>query len=301
MRGFLFYLLTFKKVLLIFIYPIFSAQNFLFRKIRQKIENYLIFQPTRFRGKRVDKELLGKFTPQRFVNLEGVRLYGWYIKAQENMPTILHFHGQAESIMGSQETAKFALRNGYGIFMLSYRGHYKSWGTPTEQGLYNDAQTAIHQLNKLGVNNDNIIIWGHSLGSAVAIETASHNDVRAVVLQSPIKNIQSAANDVCTFFFKGIRIPFVKLILKMAIHQIWNINFEQKFDNLGKIDKIHCPVLILHAKYDRITPFKNSKELAAKSNNAELFVSDSGSHWDSNWCFNKVKSFVDNLNVLLLK
>ena len=96
------------------------------RFFRMGIENYLIFQPAKLRAVRIKRDLLGKFKTLRFITLDGARLFAWFIKPQENKPTILYFHGQAESILNHQDIAEFALKNGYGLFMLSYRGHYLS-------------------------------------------------------------------------------------------------------------------------------------------------------------------------------
>src|SRR5574344_1567292 len=175
MKKFIFYLLLIKKFIYLFLYPIFLKGK-LFDRIRIQIENYLIFQPSHLRAKKIDRDLLKKFSTQRFVSLDGVRLYGWYIKPKsEKSPVILHLHGQAESILSNQDVVKFALDKGYGIFLLSYRGHYRSAGLPSEKGVYTDAQTAISQLKALGINSERIFLWGHSLGTAVAIETALLN------------------------------------------------------------------------------------------------------------------------------
>ncbi len=145
--------------------------------------------------------------------------------------------------------ALYCLNKGFGLFMLSYRGHYKSAGKPTEQGVYNDAQAAILQLKKLGVEQDKIILWGHSLGSIVALETAVHNNVLGVILQSPIKEIKSAAIGVFNFYYKRLHLPF---LANLAQDYIEKMNFIQKFDAISKIKIIKCPILLLHPKKEEI-------------------------------------------------
>lgn len=120
--------------------------------------------------------MLKKINPQRFINPEGIKLYAWFIKPKDKMPVILHLHGQAEFILSHQDVALYCLNKGFGLFMLSYRGHYKSAGKASEQGIYNDAQAAIKHLKKLGVDEDKIILWGAFLGTAVALETAINNN-----------------------------------------------------------------------------------------------------------------------------
>lgn len=292
MRKIFFYLIILKKALLLSIYPLFSKDGEIFVTVRKKIENYLIFQPSRLRARRIQRGLLKKINPQRFINSEGIKLYAWFIKPQNKMPVILHLHGQAESILTHQDIALYCLKEGFGLFMLSYRGHYKSGGIASEEGVYNDAQAAILQLKKLGVDEDKIIIWGHSLGSVIAIETAVKNNVSGVILQSPIKEIKSAGIDVYNFYYTRLHLGFLGNTMSKYIEKM---DFIQKMDALNKIKKVKCPILILHSKTDRIAPYNNSIELAEKNPLAQLHINETGTHWDANWCLDRVFEFTKSL------
>lgn len=292
MQKWLYYLLFFKKIFYVMTYPFFMGKSRLSRLIRLSMENYLIFQPAKLRMKRVHRNLLNKFKTVRFASIDGARLFAWYTKAQKNKPTILFFHGQAESILMHQDKVEFALKNGYGIFMLSYRGHYRAWGLPSEKGVFDDAQSAINKLNELGVKTEDIILWGHSLGTTVAMNTAVYNNVKALILQSPIKDISSATYDLATFYLRRVKIPWIRKYIKTHIK---DIKFIQKFDNLNKIAKVRCPILLVHSKTDRIAPSKNSRELYEKKLNAQLFLSETGSHWKTNWCIDRIAKFIGEL------
>lgn len=292
MRKFIYYLLFFKKAFYIMIYPLFMSKSSFSRFFRMGIENYLIFQPAKLRAMRVNRNLLKKFKTVRFASTDGARLFAWYIPPEKNKPTIIHFHGQAESILYHQDIVEFAYRNGYGIFMLSYRGHYRAWGLPSEQGVYNDAQSAVNKLNEFGIKTKDIILWGHSLGTAVAMNTAVNNRVKALILQSPIKDINSAANDVLKFYIRHIKIPWIRTSVKNHFKEI---EFMQKFDNINKISKVRCPILLVHSKTDRIAPSKNSRELYEKKLRAQLFLAERGSHWKNKWCIKKISEFIENL------
>lgn len=287
----LFYLLLFKKAFYLFVYPLFTGAR-MFRPIRLAMENYLIFQPAKLRAQKVDKSLLKKFIPQRFVTKDGARLYAWYFPPKENRPVVLFFHGQAESILSHQDVAKYCLKHDLGLFMLSYRGHYKSWGLPSEKGVYLDAQTALERIEELGTKRENVIVWGHSLGTTVAMETAKNNDVKALILQSPIKDIKSAAIDISKFYFKRLRLYTLRAISQ---HLIKACPFIQKFDNVSKISKVKCPILIMHSKSDRIAPYYNSMALANENEKAELFLSRKGNHWLTDWCLNRVTEFIEKI------
>lgn len=279
-------------MVLLLIYPIFNKRGDVFASVRKNIENFLIFQPSRLRAKRIQRQLLKKINPQRFINSEGIKLYAWFIKPKGKMPVVLYLHGQAESILSHQDIAVYCEAKGFGLFMLSYRGHYKSRGKASEQGVYNDAQAAIIQLKKLGVDADKIVVWGHSLGTVIALETAVKNDVLGVILQSPIKEIKSAAIDVNNFYCKRLRVP---LLASFSRKYIENMDFIQKMSGIEKIKHVKCPILILHSKTDRIAPWQNSVELAEQNSNAKLYLSDRGSHWDVVWCLGQVFEFVNSL------
>lgn len=274
------------------IYPFFMGESKFSRFFRMGIENYLIFQPAKLRATRVKRNLLKKFNTIRFASTDGARLFAWFIKPLKDKPTILFFHGQAESILHHQDLAEFAYRNGYGIFLLSYRGHYRAWGLPSEQGVYNDAQAAVNQLNKLGIETKDIILWGHSLGTTVAVQTAVTNKVKALILQSSIKDLKSASLDLTRFYIRRIKIEWLRKYIKKHIQ---DIEFLQKFDNLNKIKKVRCPILLAHSKSDRIAPSKNSRELYENKLNAQLFLAERGSHWEKKWCIKKISDFIENL------
>lgn len=292
MRKLFFYLIILKKIFLLAIYPIFIRSGKVYAIIRKKIENYLIFQPAKLRAKRIHRGLLKKIKPIRFINSDKMKLYAWFIKPKENKPVFLHLHGQAESILSHQDLALHCIENGYGLFMLSYRGHYKSSGKPSERGLYRDARDAMQQLKKLGVEQDQIILWGHSLGTVVALETAIYYNVMGVILQSPIKEIKSAAADIYYFYCKRLHLRFLAKFAKKYIQQI---RFIQKMDNLKKMKAVNCPVLLLHSKTDKIASYNNSLELAKQNPCSQVYICEHGSHWNTDWCMNRVFEFVKSL------
>ena len=243
MKKLIFYLILLKKALLLVLYNMFRQKNRLCVRIRKSIENYLVFQPAKLRAVPLERDLLGKFKPIRFLTTDRVKIYAWFIQPKENMPTILYLHGQAESILKHQNVVRFCLENGFGLFLLSYRGHYKSSGRPTEKGVYTDAQSAIIKLNELGVKTENVIAWGHSLGTVTALETAMNNNLMGVILQSPIKDIKTGALDLSNFYCKRLHIPALTALNNEIIS---NTEFVQKFDNMAKIKWVKCPILLPH-------------------------------------------------------
>jgi len=125
-------------------------------------------------------------------------------------------------------------------------------------------------------------VWGHSLGTVAAVETAkNNNNVLGLILQSPIKEIKSAAIDVYNFYCKRLYLDLLALFAKKHVQ---NMDFIQKFDNMEKIRHVKCPILILHSQFDKISPCENSMELAKQNPHAQLYISQLGNHWDVSWC-----------------
>lgn len=292
MRKFIYNFLFIKKILYILVYPLFMLPNRFCSFVRLNMENYILFQPAKLRAVRLHRNLLKKFSVQRFFAEDRVKLFGWFIEPEEDKPVILFFHGQAESILSHQDVATFCLKQGYGLFLLSYRGHYKSCGHPTEVGTYKDAKAAIKQLEKLGIAEENIILWGHSYGTVVASEIASEYNVKAVILQSAIKDFKSAIEGVADYTLKKYKMPTLFPFFKAQLNLC---DFITKLNNLEKVKRINKPLLLVHSRRDLIAPYTNSIELAQNNQCAKVIITEIGSHWGGSWTFEHVFEFINSL------
>ncbi|MCQ2788749.1 MAG: alpha/beta hydrolase [bacterium] len=282
-----------KKVFLLFLYPFIPQKDGVFNKIRLNIENYLIFQPSKLRAVKIDRTLLKKFEPIRFITSDRRRLFAWYFKPQnDEKPVILHLHGQAESVLSHQDVAKFCLEKGYGLLLLSYRGHYKSSGKASEAGLRIDVQAAIDKLKEFGIDSKRLVLWGHSLGTVFALYGALDNDVAGVILQSPIKEIKSSAININDFFLRRIHLKMFSIFTSKIIE---GMNFISKLNNIESISKVKVPILLLHSKSDVIAPCVNSEALHKVNPNSILNISKTGSHWGISWCVDSVFEFIESL------
>lgn len=171
--------------------------------------------------------------------------------------TILLSHGNAEDIgMDNFINEMFKLR-GYSVFAYDYRGYGLSEGRASEANSYEDVEAAYNYLvTVLEARPDRIISLGRSVGSGPATYLASKQKVAALILES----------------------PFVSAFDVMPISKL--LPFD-KFNNLARIDKINCPLLIVHGTADRVIPFEHSQKLfsAAKEPKMNLWV-DSAGHND---------------------
>ena len=172
---------------------------------------------------------------------------------------------------------------------MSYRGHYRSAGRPSEQGIYTDAETAVDFLLKKGLKEKDIILWGRSLGSAAALQTALKYNVRSVIIESGILDIKTAAESV---FKRYIKIFHIHLIKDFLIRLIKSSDILQKFDNAEKISEINVPVLIIHAKNDEKINYEQSIELHERNPKTKLIIEENGSHDKTDWAFGYIEEFL---------
>lgn len=228
-----------------------------------------------------------------FYSRDGYKLNGWYIRAKDNKPTIVYCHGQGENLSEWQNVGQFLADNGYGVFMIDYRGHGRSEGFPNESGLYIDLESSIKYLvDHQKVARNNIILWGRSLGGAVVADVASRDKFKAVILESTFTNLRDEALHLASTgiaegdlgFWTALSTKFVKIC-----------PLTQKFATDTKIFKITSPLLIGGSLNDTTVPVTMSYKLGALNPDAKLFVSDKGSHHESEWFFPEVEKFLKSV------
>lgn len=177
---------------------------------------------------------------------------------------ILYFHGNAGDLSGWQFVAEDFVTSGYGVLVIDYRGYGKSSGTISEQGFYHDADAAYDFLIRKKIQPDNIIIYGRSIGTGVAVELASKRHIKGLVLEAPYTSLGALANEKLPFFFPALYLKY-------------------RFDNLGKINQVKSPVVFIHGTEDTLIPAAHSEKLFSTfQGKKEMIVVNGGSHNDLN-------------------
>ncbi len=216
---------------------------------------------------------------------DGQTIRGWYVPCPGAKITILSCHGKSGNICDQLSKLKFFHGMGFNFLTFDYRGYGASSGTPSEEGLYKDAQAAYDYLaSRPDVNKDMIIVLGESLGGAVATDLCTKRDVRALVLESTFVSLGAQAKDLYPLY------PVEHLLT-------------EKFDSASKIQSIHVPKLIVHGTDDEVIPFSHGQDLFEKAPGPKKFIPFRGSHDDnlfkvSNTYRLKLAEFLGENNIL---
>jgi fermentation-respiration switch protein FrsA (DUF1100 family) len=193
---------------------------------------------------------------------DGVRLQAWHVPAAA--PTrarLLFFHGNAGNIGDRVEHALHLRRLGLDVLLLEYRGYGQSGGRPSEKGLYLDAQAALAWSVKRGGRQ---ILFGESLGGAVAIDLAAQGRCDALIVQSTFTSVPDMAAAV--FPWLPFRPPL-----------------RNRFASIEKIPRVTCPKLLLHGDADEIVPFAQGQALHRTARDPKQLIVLQGAHHNDTW------------------
>jgi hypothetical protein len=191
---------------------------------------------------------------------DGVKLHGWYIPRQGSKRVLLFMHGNAGNISHRGESIAVFHRLGLNVLIFDYRGYGQSQGEPSERGLYQDAAAAWHYLIETrGSDSEDIILFGRSLGGAVAAKLASEVQAGGVILESTF----SSARDVAGSLF-----PILSRLIVLRYG----------FDTAGYLKGVACPVLVLHSREDDIIPFYLGEKVYQAASEPKVFVKMQGDH-----------------------
>lgn len=197
---------------------------------------------------------------------QGIEVVAWRAVAREGQPTLLYFHGNSSNLAARAERIYLFQQAGWGLLMMSYRGYSGSNGSPTEKDNIGDALAAYENLTAAGVKPDDIILYGESLGTGVAVQVAANRPVGGVILDAPYTSLADA----------GARI-YPYLPVKLAI--------TEQYDSLSVIDKISAPLLIVHGTEDEIIPFDLGEQLFEAAKNPKTFVGLKGAGHSDHYSF----------------
>jgi fermentation-respiration switch protein FrsA (DUF1100 family) len=191
---------------------------------------------------------------------DGVKLHGWFIPHEMPRATLLFFHGNAGNISHRLESLALFNDLGLAVFIIDYRGYGNSEGRPSEQGIYEDAQAAWRYLTETrGIPEQKILLFGRSLGGAIAAYIAAKKNAMGVVLESTFTSVPDMAAELYPW------LPARRLV-------------RYHYNTLERMEAINRPVMVVHSRHDEIIPFNHGRALFEQANEPKRFLELSGDH-----------------------
>ncbi|MDH3349654.1 MAG: alpha/beta hydrolase [Desulfobulbaceae bacterium] len=196
----------------------------------------------------------------RFRTSDDLELAGWFIPGDKEGKVVLFCHGNAGNISHRLDTIKIFHEFGLGVFIFDYRGYGESEGLPSEQGTYLDGGAAWEYLTgELGVPASKVVVFGRSLGGAVAARLSVEENPIACILESTFTSLPKLA---------------------ASFYPIYPNEFlcHIRYETLSLVTSISCPLLIIHSRDDEIIPFEHGQDIFQALGGQGEFLEIFGDH-----------------------
>jgi hypothetical protein len=211
--------------------------------------DHLIFQPhpAAYRLATLALEAGGPVETYRIPTAYGAIAAAWLPNPQARY-TLLYSHGNGEDLGDDIAILAEYRRAGFAVFAYDYNGYGLSQGRPTEAAVYGDVEAAYGFLTtQLHVPPAQVISFGHSLGAAAAIHLAAHRPVAGLIAHAPF-------------------VSAFRLVTQVQIVP-WD-----KFNNASEIQRVHCPVLVIHGRRDEVIAFRQGERIFRLANEPKRFL-----------------------------
>ena len=211
---------------------------------------------------------------------DGVKLHGWYIPHQGAKEVVLFLHGNGGNISHRGASIDIFHRLGLNVLIFDYRGYGKSEGSPSEDGLYEDARSAWRYLiDRRGFKREQIVLFGRSIGGVVAIKLAVEEGPEKIILESTFSSSRDMADSL------------MPLISRIAL-------MRYPFNSMKRIKDVKAQLLMLHSPDDEIIPYALGEKLYKAANEPKQFVKLQGDH---NYGFMKSQPYYEEALARFLK
>jgi fermentation-respiration switch protein FrsA (DUF1100 family) len=222
-------------------------------------ERRLIYFP--FRTLEVEPGALGlRHEEGILVAEDGVKLHAWLLPLSCARRTILVCNGNAGNMSYRLDRAREMQRRlGVSVLLFDYRGYGKSEGSPDEEGTYRDARAAYrHAVEEKGVAPKDLVLFGESLGAAIAVQMALDRPAGALVLESPFTSIPEMARAAYPF------LPPIGPLIRT------------RYETIAKVQRLTLPLLVLHGERDQIVPFAQGRRVFEAAGGSKRFFAIPG-------------------------
>ncbi|HWS55414.1 MAG TPA: alpha/beta fold hydrolase [Pyrinomonadaceae bacterium] len=203
-----------------------------------------------------------------FETADGSRLHGWFVSSPTRPPaaTVVYFHGNGGNISYVDWVGEQLAARGFDVLLFDYRGYGRSEGALSdERGVYEDADAAYDfVVRERGARPESVVLYGQSLGTTAAADVAARRPCGALVLESGLSSAAEMARTI---------LPWLPRFAARATRN--------KFDTLGKLPRVGCPVLVAHGDRDAVIPVEQGRALhAAAPEPKRLLVVPGAGHND---------------------
>lgn len=211
---------------------------------------WFLYAPSKTRADLTHSVRLGYGAKEvRYNAIDGQELYGWYAKARgnNNGKVVLFFHGNAYNVEMFYGKLIPFLKAGYNVFLPEYRGFGGLGGNITDNGLVLDAMAAVNELYEMGYKNQDIVVYGLSLGSHMATSAVynfkDNGQFNALILEVPFNSVPDVVSNIVPIYLPS------------------NIIIKDRYDNESIINDIDTRLLILAAEQDKLVPYRLAQKL----------------------------------------
>jgi len=212
---------------------------------------------------------------------DNINLTAWMIPAASPNGVLLFCHGNSGNISNRLDSIRIFNQLGLSVFVFDYRGYGRSDGQPSENGTYNDALAAWQYLiSRRNVSPNDIIIFGRSLGGAVAAWLASRYSPRFLIVEGGFTSIADVGSDLYPYLL--VR-PFIRY----------------DYRTIDYIKKVKCPILIIHSVDDKVSSIHYGRKLYEAAGNPKEFLEIRGNHYDG--FLTSGESYIAGLKSFLMK
>jgi len=192
--------------------------------------------------------------------VDGIDISAWYIPADAALGLVLFCHGNAGNISHRIDSIRIFHGLGLGVLIFDYRGYGRSQGSPDEEGTYRDAEAGWDYLVKgLHVRPEKIVIFGRSLGSAVAAEIALRKQAGMLIMESGFTSVP----DLGARFFPHLPVGLIS---------------RYQYASISKVGRIKIPKLFIHSPDDEIVPYDHGVKLFEQAGEPKEFLRIAGGH-----------------------
>ncbi|MFQ5576553.1 MAG: alpha/beta hydrolase [Anaerolineae bacterium] len=197
---------------------------------------------------------------------DGAAIHGWWFPAEQSVAALLFCHGNAGNISHRLENVAGLVGAGFSVFIFDYRGYGQSRGRPSEAGLAADARAAWARLRQLAPPGKPRLVFGRSLGGAVAIGLAAEagpDGPDGLIVESSFTGLGAMAAKV-------LRLPRLERLVR-------------GYPSLERLERVRAPMLVIHGTADDLIPFEHGQQLFAAANSPKQFYAVPGGGHNDTW------------------